>query len=109
MITKEELHDMKYWLTFAREEVIVTQNKDRIDSLIDKIEDELDEGKPSIDSFIQKLRENKQKIYDGLIEKHKNRIPGNMESIIEYLNKEEPALMVQLFFLDMELKNLGYD
>lgn len=83
----------------------------RLDVLIQKLEVELNNNKP-VDTVIDRLLEQRVKIQKELKSKYMDDIlETNMtaEKLAKLFNEKEPALMAQLFFLDIELKNLGYD
>lgn len=85
---------------------------DRIDKLIQKLEAELNNDKP-VDTVIDRLLEQRVKIQKELKSKYMDDIISDKditaEKLAKLFNEKEPALMAQLFFLDIELKNLGYN
>lgn len=64
-----------------------------------------------IDTMIHRLLKTKVEIAKELRSKHEKEIDSFKDDtyrVIDYFNKKSPELMVRLFFLDMELENLGY-
>ena len=80
--------------------------------LIEKLEsnDETVPDKAAESVIINRLQAKKQQIYDELEKKYKTKIIDeklNIPQVVNLFNKREPELMVQLFFIDMELENLS--
>lgn len=118
-VTEDELDKIINYLNSLLEFVRACENsyipnvtRDKLIKFIEKLSSKKKEYTPqTIELIIARLLEQKEKIYNELIQKYKKILldeDWSVDKLIDVLKREQPELMGQLFFLDMELRNLGY-
>lgn len=118
-VTEDELDKIINYLNSLLEFVRACENsyipsvtRDKLIKFIEKLSSKKKEYTPqTIELIIARLLEQKEKIYDELKQKYKKIAldeDWSVDKLIDVLKREQPELMGQLFFLDMELRNLGY-
>lgn len=118
-VTEDELDKIINYLNSLLEFVRACENsyipsvtRDKLIKFIEKLSSKKKEYTPqTIELIIARLLEQKEKIYDELKQKYKKIVldeDWSVDKLIDVLKREQPELMGQLFFLDMELRNLGY-
>ncbi|MGN6347754.1 MAG: hypothetical protein ACTHME_08635 [Candidatus Nitrosocosmicus sp.] len=113
-MNKEDCLKIAGWLNFTKALNLSTNDKEQLEELRKKLIDFANEMPPpslQSDTVIDRLIQKKKEIYDELELKYKDLIKLNnlnVSQTVDLFNKKESQLMLQLFFIDMELENLGY-
>lgn len=83
---------------------------EQIQNIIDRFHME---EKPAADSVIERLLQRKKEYEEKILKEHgkaMREIGPDVDKLVKYMNKNvDPAIQVERFFIDMQLKSLGYN